>query len=203
MYCGYYYNYTCILLVMYLKFYKLDINIYCTLFLQFGAYLAIVNIPSAYKTFTWYNGFFFTWNICLPSTCILKVTIIYYWKIESTVCTIIVYIYIFIIYILYYVWTVLSKFFFFIKWKISTFTVYTMVNYEYVQNVKSIYIYMPKYICWPRYRVLILLSYIKLWCSQTHINYVYLPSYLLIHDKYMYIHTYYIHYVSPFPLSHS
>lgn len=39
MYCGYYYNYTCILLVMYLKFYKLDVNIYCTLFLQFGAYL--------------------------------------------------------------------------------------------------------------------------------------------------------------------
>lgn len=60
MYCGYYYNYTCILLVMYLKFYKLDVNIYCTLFLQFGAYLAIVNIPSAYKTFTWYNGFFFS-----------------------------------------------------------------------------------------------------------------------------------------------
>lgn len=95
------------------------------------------------------------------------------------------------------------KILFFIKWKISTFTVYTMVNYEYVQNVKSIYIYMPKYICWPRYRVLIPLSYIKLWCSQTHINYVYLPSYLLIHDKYMYIHTYYIHYVSPFPSSHS
>lgn len=37
--------------------------------------------------------------------------------------------------------------FFLLNEKISTFTVYTMVNYEYVQNVKSIYIYMPKYIC--------------------------------------------------------
>lgn len=52
------------------------------------------------------------------------------------------------------------------------------------------YLYMLKYICWPRYRVLIPLSYIKLWSSQTHINYVYLSSYLLIHDKYMYM---YIH----------
>lgn len=77
----------------------------------------------------------------------------------------------------------------------ATFTVYAMVNYVYIQNVRyiEIDIYMPKYICWPRYRVLIPLSCIKLWRSQTHINYVYLSSYLLIHDKYMYIT--YIHIV--------
>lgn len=80
------------------------------------------------------------------------------------------------------------------KWFFRNFYCVCYVNYVYIQNVRynEIDIYMPKYICWPRYRVLIPLSYIKLWRSQTHINYVYLPSYLLIHDKYMYI-TYIFH----------
>lgn len=51
-------------------------------------------------------------------------------------------------------------------------------------------------ICWPKYHVWIPLSY-KLWSSQTHVYYmyVYLSSYLFIHDTYLCIVTQFIHIV--------
>lgn len=52
------------------------------------------------------------------------------------------------------------------------------------------------YTWWPKYHVWIPLSY-KLWSSQTHVYYmyVYLSSYLFIHDTYLYIVTQFIHIV--------